>query len=269
MARDFSDDYVRTLRFPNVPLLHLGIRARPLIRGVRGVRRLAHRLSAPRSAIRPPANGELIASTIDNARDQFVERRWTFVDPFFTESFHRELVEGWPKREFLTPPYDLLKSYDRGFEWCRINKPKEPRHLDRHPALREAFAQLRSDGFARRVSAFAGGKHDLSCYSLIVTRTWPGSNVAPHRDSTAYTPEGEHFLNIVIFVDGTGGERSGGLAILGDNTFRDVIFESQKLRNTALIYATNAPFYHGFEPVRWDKFRWALLAQFCDRNYRG
>jgi hypothetical protein len=264
MARDFSPEYIRSLRFPNLPLLHLAIGAQPLIRGVRRVQRLATRTGAP-SAL---AEGmrELVTERLEEARGHFLAERWAFVDPFFTDSFHRELVGGWPKRHFLAPPSDILKSYDRGIEWRREHG-RDPRHLDRHPALRAAFDYLRSEAFAGRVTTFAGGAHDLACYSLIVTRTWPGSNVAPHRDTTAYLPEGEHFLNMVINVDGTGGECSGGLAILGDNTFRHVIFESRKLQNTALIYATNAPFYHGFLPVRPGKFRWALLAQFCDRHY--
>ena len=266
MARDFSDEYVRSLQFPNHPLLHVALRARPLINGLR----VAQRLTSSPPVIRTPevGSGAQIGSAFDAGSEQFRTKGWTFVDPFFTAPMHDALLAGWPQRRYLDPPSDLVKSYDRGFNWRRY-AGGDPPYLDRHPALRAAFTELRSDAFARRVSAFAGGKHDLGCFSMLVTRSWPGSNVAPHRDTTAYKPEGEHFLNIAIFVDGTGGEHSGGLAILGSNTFDDVIFESSKLRNTALIYATAAPFYHGFPPIQWGKFRWALLAQFCDRSFRG
>jgi hypothetical protein len=262
MARDIDADYLKTLQFPKLALLHGVIRARPLITRLRRMQRMLAR-PAPGAAAYA---GPVVSTALDERGADYMRQGWTFVEPFFTPSFHERLLAGWPKRYYLEPPSDVFKSYDRGLEWCR-GRP-DPRDLDRHPVLQLAYDHLRSEAFAKRVTAFAGGKHELACYSLIVTRTWPGSNVAPHRDTTAYLPEGEHFLNMVIFIDGSGGDGSGGLAILGDNTFRNATFKSARLRNTALVYATNAPFYHGFEPVRLGKFRWALLAQFCDRAYR-
>lgn len=263
MARDIDPDYARSLEFPNLALLHGLIRARPLITRWRRVQRLVALSPSPSAA--ENSGRSHVGSAFDASGGEYRRRGWTFVEPFFEAPNHRALVAGWPRRCYLEPPTDLFKSYDRGLEWLR-DKP-DPEGIDRHPALRSTYDDLRSEEFARRVTAFAGGKHDLACYSLIATRTWPGSNVAPHRDTTAYLPEGEHFLNMVIFIAGSGGNGSGGLAILEDNTFERTMFKSAKLTNTALIYATNAPFFHGFEPVRLGKYRWALLAQFCDRSY--
>jgi hypothetical protein len=264
MAREIDEEYVRSLRFPNLPVLHGLIRARPLITRLRRVERMVRTL-APAPA--PAKLDDVISPAFDAAGAHYREHGWCFVDPFFAPGVHQKLVETWPRRCFLEPPSDVFKSYDRGLEWLRGKS--DPPNLERHPILRSVFENLRSEEVGRRVSAFTGGKHDLSCYSIICTRTWPGSNVAPHRDTTAYLPEGEHFLNMVIFIDGTGGLGSGGLSILGDSSFDKTMFRSEKLRNTALIYATSAPFFHGFEPVQLGKFRWALLTQFCDRAYSG
>jgi hypothetical protein len=67
----------------------------------------------------------------------------------------------------------------------------------------------------------------------------------------------------VFFINGTGGDRSGGLCILGDDRFEHIIFETRNLKNTALVYHSAAPFFHGFQPVAAGKFRWAIAAQFC------
>ena len=109
----------------------------------------------------------------------------------------------------------------------------------------------------------------MSCYSFVVTTTVPGSVVAPHRDDWAFIDGAPRTaFNLVFFIDGTGGPGSGGLSILGTNDFSEVIFESTKLRNTALVYDTQAPFYHGFQPVVRGKFRRAIISNFVSSDFR-
>lgn len=74
---------------------------------------------------------------------------------------------------------------------------------------------------------------------------------------------------MVFFIKGTGGSNSGGLAILGDNTFEQVIFEPYNLINSVLIYNSLFPFYHGFAPIAFRKKRLAIIAQFCSVQYDG
>ncbi|MCH7979581.1 MAG: FAD-dependent oxidoreductase [Acidobacteria bacterium] len=62
-------------------------------------------------------------------------------------------------------------------------------------------------------------------------------------------------------------ERSGGLSIIKDNAFSEVIFEPGRLQNTALIYDSGASFFHGFKPIARGKFRWAIAAQFCNPEF--
>lgn len=264
MAQDFSSQYLDSLRFPNLPGLHLRLRSQGLLRALRW----AGRELLPKAAIGgldSPAAEALLAGELEAQGEHLRSRGWAFCDPILKPDFHQQVVEGWPKRCYFTPASTLEKSWDRGFDWRR-DRPAEPEYLERHPAVRRLFDELRSEAFARRFSALVGD--DVSCYSLVATWTVPGSVVAPHRDDWAFlrsAPSAAY--NIVLFIDGTGGPRSGGLAILGSNSFEDVIFESRILANTALVYDTKAPFFHGFEPVERGRFRWAIIANFISRDF--
>lgn len=113
----------------------------------------------------------------------------------------------------------------------------------------------------------AGAAEELVCYSLILTETYPGSEVIPHKDSIIEDPKAKSFINMVFFIRGSGGQGSGGLCLSRDNELREIIIAPTNLFNSCLIYDSLANFYHGFEPVRKGKFRWALSAQFCEKDY--
>ena len=268
MARDFSPEYLEQLRFPNLAGMHCLLRSRQLLMRLRHLQRKFDSFASITPAVNAPAvlDKPPVTAALEAASAKFQAERWAFLNNVLDQGFHQQLVAGWPKRRFLTPPGDLLKSYDRGFDWWR-GSPEEPTYLDRHPAIAAFFNYVRSTEFAERITAFAGGGRQLSCYSFLLTNTWVGSLVAPHRDTIAFSPDGQHFLNIVFYISGTGGPGSGGLALLNDNKFDEVIFESTELTNTALIYDVSAPFYHGFRPVERGKYRWAIITNFCASDY--
>ena len=75
------------------------------------------------------------------------------------------------------------------------------------------------------------------------------------------------FVNFVMFVDANGrAPYAGGTCILGDNEHREVIFEPTNLRNTALMYQKEAAFFHGFKPMARGTYRFAIIAEYCDRQ---
>ena len=293
MAENLSSEYAKQLKFPNYPALHCLVWMRGIVATVRYVQRLTtpgltkkelslslqrlrqRFLNGKQSALASeghqdrvsvvPNRRELIAPALEAQGKHYQTNRWAFVDGMFDEAFHRELMAHWPKRKFLSPPKDLIKGYDTGFNWIRGHTPRPP-HLEEHPALNEFFEYLCSASVGKRISEFSGAP-PLLCHSFLVITTYPGSSVPPHRDGYSRYSEARHSLNVLFFVDGTGGSHSGGLSIIKDNTFTDVIFEAEKLRNTALIYDVCAPFFHGFRPVERGKFRWAISAFFAPEDY--
>ena len=270
MGGEYSQEILNELRFPNFAVLHYLIWGRPLVMATRSLRRQIHRVSRdliPESRHKRqaalPLQEKLVTSSLEVQSVHFQTHRWAFLNDILDSQLHAQLISEWPRRIFLNSPKNIMKSYDTGFRWER-GRTGEPDYLEEHPALKTFLDDVRSEAFGERLSAFAGVKQ-LACYSFLVTSTYPGSCVAPHRDSVFYSSDAEeqHFLNIIFFINGSGGSCSGGLSILKDNTFSDVIFESQKLHNTAIVYDSSAPFFHGFRPVAKGKFRWAVNVQFC------
>ena len=100
-----------------------------------------------------------------------------------------------------------------------------------------------------------------------MNRTHIGSEVVPHQDGIKNDPRASAFINIVFFINGTGGKNSGNLSLSRDNELEDLTVESKNLRNACLIYDSMADFYHGFRAVERDKFRWAITSEFCERSY--
>lgn len=266
MAQDFSAQYLDQLRFPNLPTLHLRLLAQRFIRGSRWLARRL-RSNRGRDVAGAPASRELVTPAFEAGQEHLRAHKWAFFEDFLEPGFHAELRAGWPRRCYLVPASNLEKSWDRGFGWRR-GQPQDPSYLDLHPALRRLFTYLRSEDFGRRFTQVVGAPDEVSCFSFVVTMTVPGSVVAPHRDDYAFLADAPRTAyNLVYFVDGTGGPGSGGLSILGTNDFDEVIFETAKLRNTALVYDTKAPFYHGFKPVERGKFRWAVISNFLSSDY--
>ena len=91
--------------------------------------------------------------------------------------------------------------------------------------------------------------------------------MAPHKDGIAEDHRLTDIIDLVFFVNGKGGKKSGGLMIAKDNELNDVIFEPQNLFNSCLIYDIKADFYHGFPPVAPGKFRWAINSQFGEKEF--
>jgi hypothetical protein len=246
------------------PATHLLIRARKLREAVRAVQR---RIGDHK--VRPCNVPCEVTSGLEGVKDHFREHGWGFIDPYYNQPFIDELRAGWPRREFFTPMQNALKSYDFGFRWLRDNPRTE--FIERFPALHAAYRMMQSPEMGKRMTELCGDGITRSCYSMVSTWATAGSALIPHRDSFGTVPHDKvtgGFVNYVVFVDANGSvPHAGGTCILGDNEFKQVIFEPTNLRNTALVYQKEAAFYHGFKPLARGAFRWAIIAEFCDVDF--
>jgi len=248
-------------KFPR--LLHLQVLVR--ISRIRAKsRRVLVRLLS-KKPVPVDVGGEIIAP-LDPYKGTFEERNWAFIENFFEDEIQDNLTKTWPKFFYFKPVARMTKSYDMAFNWP-ARKSGRPQYLDHHPYLEKIYDHLDSEQFAKKVTEFCGDGIARSRYSLTVTRAFSGSSVIPHRDSVALTEEGAHFLNFVIFVDGTGGIGRGGLCIMDGPEFDDIVFEPHNLSNTAIVYRSNAKLWHGFAPMRFGSFRWTINCQFCSKDW--
>ncbi len=72
-----------------------------------------------------------------------------------------------------------------------------------------------------------------------------------------------NIINIIYFVDGLDDTiNSGGTGIYSDNEFKDPIFIPSKIKNSMLIYNSKSQFYHGFNFMKKNSYRFAITCEF-------
>ena len=210
-----------------------------------------------------------ITSNLEKAAAHFQKHGWAYVENIISEDFHKELLINFPKRHNLVSPNLLAKSYDSATYWV-YGRDQDFSRFDPYnyyQAPVKFLNYLRSPEFADRITKFVGLGKEFACYSFTANRTYVGSEVIPHKDCVQDDPLANAIINIVFFINGTGGKNSGGLSLSKDSELKDMIVEPENLKNTCLIYDSLADFYHGFRPVARGKFRWAMNSQFCTKDY--
>ncbi len=262
MARDISKKIEESISFPHLAHLHAIIRFSRLIRLFRKWMRLFDKKSYTSTRY---SNSQILTEELEKASEHYRKHGWVFVDNVFSKEFHEDLVRQFPKRHYMEPPKSIIKSYDTGFRWLRNRD--EAKYIEKHPAFETLLKYFRSSEFGNRITKFADSPRGLTCKSFLVNKTYPGSLVIAHKDERI--PE-EHtpFINIVFFLDGTGGNNSGELIFANDNEYKDVVFTPPNIKNSCLIYDTNAPLYHGFKPVAFGKYRLAATAAFASKEFK-
>lgn len=264
MATDFSTRYLcnseKRLRWTP---LYFKMKTAPLIKRWRVLRRFFHRRR------QYPSRHECnFTSNLEAAASHFQKNGWAFVEGILSKDFHDEFVRQWPKRWYFEPPTKVIKSYDIGFEWREGSRPQF-RYSDpysQHESPLKFLAYLRSPECEDRITKLIGTGKRYSLYSFILHSTHVGSEVIPHKDREDNDSAFTNGTNILFFINGVGGRRSGGLTLSRDNDMNDIIVEPMDLLNTCLIYDMRANFYHGFRPIENGKFRWAVGAQFLEKN---
>ena len=248
-------------KFPRMPHLHALVR-------ISGLRDKSRRTLTKLISRKPTLaeDDEEVISPLEPYKETFKKHNWAFIENFFEPRFRDKIFKKWPKFYYFAPVSRMHKSYDTGFVW-QARRGDRPQYLDHLPDMEKLYDHLDSDEFAQKVTDFCDDGIPRARYATLLTRAFTGSSVIPHRDSVATTKEGEHFLNFVIFVNGTGGSRGGGLCIMDGPEFEDIVFEPQDLVNTALVYRSNATIWHGFSPMRFGAFRWTINCQYCSKEW--
>jgi hypothetical protein len=265
MAVDMSERLLREFGATRQPFTHLLIRWRSLRSAVRSLeRKLA---PPPTLTLRHQAR---LSDQLEDKAEAFRAEGWAFLDAFYESRFFDELRATWPGRRFFAPMHNPLKSYDFGFRWQRARASAPIAHIERFPALEAAYNLFRSPEFAARVERFCNDGITRSCFSLTATWATARSALIPHRDTIARDGSGGSFINLIVFIDANGqAPHAGGTCIIADNEYRKVIFEPTELTNTALVYRSNAEFFHGFRPMAPGTFRWTINAQYSDVNWKA
>lgn len=268
MANNFSDAYyeqmVKRLRFTP---LWFKIKFAPFIKRWR----ILQLKLSNHALVRQSAAMCSVQTNFDAQGEHYQKHGWAFVDPMLASDFHAEIISNWPKKYYLEPPREVGKSYNTGFRW-KYGDKRDFGYSDpygQYPTMGKFLQYLRSPEFVERVKTFAGftPDHEYMLYSFIINDGGTGSEVIPHKDGIRDDPKAKDFMNMIFFINATGGKNSGGLTLSRDPEIKDIMFEPAKLVNTCLIYDIIGNFYHGFPPIAPGKFRWVITAQYCGRAY--
>lgn len=200
MAYDYSHVYLKRLKFPHYPIMHVRLFLHPVIRRWRMcVRRVLSLLRVQRAPL-PLYN--IITAHFDATQQHFSEQGWSWTTNFFEDGFWQDLKKHFPPRIFLNPPRIVIKSYDVGFSWRR--KHPSPRDIALFPEVDLLFRFLQSPKWLSRIQTYLGTTKEMALTSFLINITRPGSCVIPHKDDPL-PGNAQPFVNMIFFIDGTGG----------------------------------------------------------------
>lgn len=196
----------------------------------------------------------------------FHDHGWLFIEDFLPNELYLRLASGWPSKRWFQPlsKSEVSKTYDSAFKIYVKNEPDALVPM----ALSHVYRFFSSKEFESQIASLSLNSEPMQCYWLTTINSYWGSGLAPHRDTPEIDSSGrDRRINIIYFVDSNGeGWEAGGTAILKTNNFSEPVFIPKKLKNSLLIYETGAPFFHGFPPIKFGKFRRALTAHFQPVN---
>ena len=192
----------------------------------------------------------------------FRNQGWLFIEDFLPNDLYVRLASEWPRTRWFQPlkSSEVSKTYDSAF---KIYVKSEPDAVV-PTALSHVYRFFSSKEFESQITALSADSESMHCYWLTTINSYWGSGLAPHRDTPDIDRSGrDRRINIIYFVDSNGeGWEAGGTAILATNNFSEPVFIPRRLKNSLLIYETGAPFFHGFPPIKFGKFRRVLTAHY-------
>lgn len=203
-------------------------------------------------------NNPVINPNLSKLSIHFKKNHWAFCLDFWDENFYNKLINQWPKDYYFEPIKYITKSYDVGFKFDQNLKPD---FIEFFPAYKQAYEALKSDNMCQIIKKVVGAKHNFKCSHILMTRSYWGSSVIPHIDSSNQ----KNHINLIIFINASNKINSGNLGIWKDNAFKQNIFKPKNLKNTCIMYDMSKDFYHGFEPMDFGAFRWAMAVKFVPK----
>jgi hypothetical protein len=245
MATGIAQFELDKYRFPNAVLNHLLIKLYRI--------RLIIRRSLLFLENKPKLTSREISITLtdefEKSAVRFREHGWAFVENIFSEDVHNLLVKEWPRRYHFRPVTNIYKSYDIDF----ISRDMTFR---KHPIIKQLEKYLGSDSLARRLGDFAADSVSRRRMGKVTfARARYGSSCVNHLDSVSLSEINKNAsINMIFYIKGTGGARSGGTCIYRDKN-GGVLFEPTNTTNSCLIYRSDG-LYHGFPPMKFGTYRW-------------
>ncbi len=189
-------------------------------------------------------------------RDHFVKEGWVFIENFLPSDFHETLCREWPSPQHFFPVKSLLKSYDNGL----IDPERVYRLQGSVRCLLDTFSGA---DFCQGLTGLTSSTTELEFGRPVFTRAYHRSSVVPHLDSVSTENLGDT-VNLIYYLQGSGGPRGGGTCILRDAE-GTVVFEPKCLNNSCLIYFSSK-IYHGMRRMRRGSSRYMVACDYWPKS---
>jgi len=197
-----------------------------------------------------------------NSKKFFHENSYVYLDDIFTNIFHNHMIDNWPKKYILRPPFGIEKNYDTGFIYRKDTNINQTYHKN-YLWIKQLNDLLGSDEFINLVNNFTNQKLYYENFTLNCTRS--GSYVPLHLDDVDKEDKFKESINFVFVIKSSGKNDSANLSLSKSNKWEDVFFKSSNNNNSVLIYKIGYDNYHGFKPVKINQFRHAFTARFLKK----
>tara|TARA_B100000575_G_C23128196_1_gene653965 strand:- start:968 stop:1831 length:864 start_codon:yes stop_codon:yes gene_type:complete len=208
---------------------------------------------------------------IKECSSQFIENGYCYLENFINEDIYIDLKNNWPSKCFFYEADSPEKNYNFAFRYC-VNKErdvypkKEMKNIKYFLAHKKFYYDLENSDEFEKLLCRITNNLNYKFYSAATSYAKEGSNLVPHIDSV-YNSKSTQMLNIIYFVDG--GEdpsKSGGTGIYADPDFEKPLLVPKTLKNSALIYNSKNEFFHGFDIMKKNTFRYAITFQFKEEK---
>ena len=202
----------------------------------------------------------VIGESFDLMKDHYQKEGWAYQEDILNNNFHKDVVDNWPSIMYFRPAINAYKYYDWGFVVnFKDNNPDYywQKYTDTNSWYNIFVRYLSSSQFLDRVSRVSGMPMKIDF--ILLTLANQGSRLALHMDEEKKNLDN---LTCVFFIDGVNEIDSGGLTLVNDNQWNDIIFQPVNILNSIIIFNKNNNFYHGFRRINKGKYRYALLCNF-------
>ena len=198
---------------------------------------------------------------------------YSYGDKLISNSFLIRLLSDWPPILFFKPKAEVYKSYDTAMWLSNSDYQfkltiKSKSDIKYFPYIKKLFIDLNDPKFLKAIKVFCDDKIDRELYSFVLTQASEGSGLIQHKDGISLNEKfGDSFLNLIIFLDGSDPPlSSGGTGIYLSANPGSLKECPKSLKNSFLIYKSSRNIYHGFKPMKKNKYRKAILVQFADKR---
>lgn len=190
-------------------------------------------------------------SYIEKASQELQSKGYVFIENFFEEKSHENLLKSWPNINYFDHTKKITKTYSVGFQYRGNDFSKIFTNFSKYNGFYKAYEFLISNEFKKfynKLLLFENQNYLISNISSSMATN--GANLICHQDGIVNSEKKNPF-QCIYFVDGYDQNPilGGATGLYNENNFNSPIFIPKSIKNSLIIFANSKQFYHGFKTI--------------------